>query len=832
MAKDAGRPEELLNSYLKLRMATGNIASGLGVLALLWSTVVLLGGLVSDLPMRQFWIITVISFVMACKMVDISENEITKGIYLEEAKIIRMLRRQKWIEAGFMKWIFKTMLGMMYVPKVILFFCLGSVFQYSSYLSLWFSAEFLLQRDYGDTGVDIDKRTKLRAALCIFYGLVLLQSLAVIYWMYLVFTLVWAIEQVASTTNKQCGFEGWGSKVVRMYALETIRKFRKDWVLPDNWNLITYAVGLLQSASVGDDHLWGARVLDTFFGIGKDDLSVRQELLSSKSSVQNLITMIVGRGGTADSIESRERAARIVAQHLASHLHVTQFPGTLQCICSLLDPQDVTRPSAKPEESLPVPDQEDDQNRPLETVVPIRDQINAGEQVITSSSVGLVANRKRTSLRGWIKKYCEAVRQRRKAVQEKKRFLDPKYRHPYESRGAKELISQGLLILERLTLDKVNCTETSRHQVLLCMITSPLSSSHDLLNNVQDGTMVDMVSKSLTVLSRLLTSPGDGATRLRQELASNTEAVSNLMRILESDREGAQQLHEQALEILTELGFDDSFTKPGSGVSGCMLNKLFKILKSIFLEEQHGDTVVAEADREKAIRLRGKAGEALARLLAVHAARGVNVAHILSKQEAINLLNKVLDQIKSSKMGTSPDAATGAGPSSSHGGAENVAGSQTPEEAGSVQPHTQGNEKQSDERRFVAAMLSLAVAIRDTTVMSKQDFAGAIHEEDAALVKKLAEILKVSKHSNAECLRVVKLTCQVVIAMIQDEPSCIQRFNEHSFKEALTEALETMVEVDGCVLFAGNDRREVTKPARSLASLVKERLETAQEQGN
>lgn len=71
--------------------------------------------------------------------------------------------------------------------------------------------------------------------------------------------------------------------------------------------------------------------------------------------------------------------------------------------------------------------------------------------------------------------------------------------------------------------------------------------------------------------------------------------------------------------------------------------------------------------------------------------------------------------------------------------------------------------------------------------------------------------------------------------MIHDEPGCTKRFNEHSFKESLTEALETMWEVDGCVLFAGNDRREVIKPARSLASLVteaQERLETAQDQGN
>jgi len=55
-------------------------------------------------------------------------------------------------------------------------------------------------------------------------------------------------------------------------------------------------------------------------------------------------------------------------------------------------------------------------------------------------------------------------------------FYESIYRYSYESRGAKELISQGLLILERLTEDKVNCTEINKHQALLCMITSPLSS--------------------------------------------------------------------------------------------------------------------------------------------------------------------------------------------------------------------------------------------------------------------------------------------------------------------------------------------------------------------
>jgi hypothetical protein len=80
-------------------------------------------------------------------------------------------------------------------------------------------------------------------------------------------------------------------------------------------------------------------------------------------------------------------------------------------------------------------------------------------------------------------------------------------RYTYRSRGAKELISQGLLILERLTQDQGNCTEIRGHRRLLSKITSPLSSP-DFLSNVQEDTMVEMLGKSLTVVSRLLACPG------------------------------------------------------------------------------------------------------------------------------------------------------------------------------------------------------------------------------------------------------------------------------------------------------------------------------------
>lgn len=53
------------------------------------------------------------------------------------------------------------------------------------------------------------------------------------------------------------------------------------------------------------------------------------------------------------------------------------------------------------------------------------------------------------------------------------------------------------------------------------------------------------------------------------------------------------------------------------------------------------------------------------------------------------------------------------------------------------------------------------------------------------------------------------------------KPSCIKDFNEHHhFEEVLSEALNTMSDLDNCMLFDGDDR-EISKPAMSLPSLVK-----------
>ncbi|RCV09261.1 hypothetical protein SETIT_2G013100v2 [Setaria italica] len=69
MEEDVGRPEVLMiNRYVRLWTATGNIVSALGFLALLWSTVVLLGGFIDDLLLKEFWVLTALSFLMSFRV--------------------------------------------------------------------------------------------------------------------------------------------------------------------------------------------------------------------------------------------------------------------------------------------------------------------------------------------------------------------------------------------------------------------------------------------------------------------------------------------------------------------------------------------------------------------------------------------------------------------------------------------------------------------------------------------------------------------------------------------------------------------------------------------
>jgi hypothetical protein len=131
------------------------------------------------------------------------------------------------------------------------------------------------------------------------------------------------------------------------------------------------------------------------------------------------------------------------------------------------------------------------------------------------------------------------------------------------------------------------------------------------------------------------------------------------------------------------------------------------------------------------------------------------------------------------------------------------------------EPLAQQNDEQCEERKLLAAMLSLTVVICNK-LMDKDDL-NHVDIIDAELVQKLMNLIESNSSAAADCLGVVKLACQVVIAVIQAKPICVEDLNEDDFNRVMSD-------LDFCMVFASNDG-DIAKPNRSLQSLVKEAQE-------
>jgi hypothetical protein len=59
------RSDLTINDVAITQAVIGKLVTGVGYLSLTWSTVVLLGGFVSAVPINEFWFLTAISLVLA-----------------------------------------------------------------------------------------------------------------------------------------------------------------------------------------------------------------------------------------------------------------------------------------------------------------------------------------------------------------------------------------------------------------------------------------------------------------------------------------------------------------------------------------------------------------------------------------------------------------------------------------------------------------------------------------------------------------------------------------------------------------------------------------------
>ncbi|XP_037482546.1 uncharacterized protein LOC119361448 [Triticum dicoccoides] len=186
----------------------------------------------------------------------------------------------------------------------------------------------LRKQSYGTDGKR--DRANMKRALNLFYHVTYAHGYVCLSWMMIQ---AFADVVLVFTVCRNARQHGFNAKVIRAYLQKTKEMCANNpaSMQMQNWNLITYGAGLLDS-SLPEEYAAGGRVLTML--IDKDvPLQVRRLLIRSpRQRIQKLIGTLAWRS-PADQ-EMRWLAARIV-EHLAADLNLAHFPGALECISSL-----------------------------------------------------------------------------------------------------------------------------------------------------------------------------------------------------------------------------------------------------------------------------------------------------------------------------------------------------------------------------------------------------------------------------------------------------------------------------------------------------------------
>lgn len=399
---------------------------------------------------------------------------------------------------------------------------------YGPLICIGVSSWRLRQRDYHGHGAD-DRGANLMGGLDFFYTLVLCQGVLYCFLLFL------ALSEIILQFNfsRQCKFlDVWGTNRVDAYLRDTRERCERDPAVlaAEEPSFLIHAVRLLESESQ-QDYLSGARMLYLLINDGEDAGSI---ILRSRPKIQRLLDMLVWTS-RAGNTEIRMLAAAIVAD-LAGGIQLSQFPGAIRCVSSLL------------ESTGQNPLWSNDQHQELSSAE-IKCLYTACRNAEMEKNYRELISRitRTTKLETGDEGVVDGVEQNGNSTE--------------EELGCNELILQGLRILEGLACDAHNCTDICGDPDILAKITAPLYSTSLIHDIGSSEPWADVVNGSLKVVRKLLIH-ATPRTSLRHEILSNEQAMSNLESILHLQSKAAeavgQELQMRAMEILTQLVFHSS----------------------------------------------------------------------------------------------------------------------------------------------------------------------------------------------------------------------------------------------------------------------------------
>ncbi|KAF7067275.1 hypothetical protein CFC21_073183 [Triticum aestivum] len=353
-------PEECLNVAILCKAFVSKVMNGLGALATIWATVVLLGGFAVLIKKQDFWYVTIVALVESIGILGGHEDPTyqifirTPGLLLEAKKAAEQERQLGWWRRrrihrhhqqqsgrarrdrlqGRIKpkryeelKMYKGLVGMV----VLVALRLTEIAAIATCIVI--SSRRLKRQDYVDPK---DKyaadHQNIKLSLNIFYGLVLAQSIIFIV--------------VRLNLDSLLGFRvrfsyrlfgPSGTEIMYRYLSDNYLELIAGNVRATfKMNLITFAKKLVLSDSGVDDKLVGIRAMDRILrSVKYNTLALRELQASLDADAMGKLIQVLGLVRTPEEKEMRGHAARVVLK-LAPDIPVDNCPRAMSLISSSL----------------------------------------------------------------------------------------------------------------------------------------------------------------------------------------------------------------------------------------------------------------------------------------------------------------------------------------------------------------------------------------------------------------------------------------------------------------------------------------------------------------
>uniref|UniRef100_A0A0D9Y0A0 Uncharacterized protein n=1 Tax=Leersia perrieri TaxID=77586 RepID=A0A0D9Y0A0_9ORYZ len=457
--------------------------------------------------------------------------------------------------------------AILFVLYSVILYPVGAVYLYGLFFSPVLALTRLAQHDYGNGDADSSK-ANLKPALILLYCLAMLQGI-----IFLLGASSTILERImVNVLIKYYELEEeWGYKSIQEYIVRTRNRCFKDPQSAKGRNLITFAVGLLESESPEKFHS-GVWMMDRLIKKHKEcfkELTEKQtQHLEELTEEQKQLYL-----GKLKECQLHVKLNRVSKSSFnISDWQIARFKSSNQeklftrmrdMFIEQKDLKTKLIESASSKNIIKTLLQKLGQRRTgnvgtRECIARIVLYV-AGEIHLEQfpREIQCISSLLETSERDWRHHKAEAP-----TLSPAQSSSEPQEGESTNAAGGasittqcRELILQGLYIIKKLTKNDGNCIVISNNKCLLSRIMFPVSS--DLLHLIDHAMWHDLVMGSLKVMCRLMVAPKETGSKLRAVIASNREAISSMKGMLSCDTCGLK-LKKVAMEILTQLFMDTS----------------------------------------------------------------------------------------------------------------------------------------------------------------------------------------------------------------------------------------------------------------------------------